>query len=102
MPLFQKKPARKPRRKVVPVAPPPPKAEPPKAGYGDTARSFFKGALDDAKASKCEIAFDKLVEGISYAGMAEADAKAAGREGSDFARETLEAVTRFKTACKVK
>lgn len=101
MPLFQKSPAPKRRRKKTPSAPPAPKVEAP-SDYEKNAQTFFRGAAADVSENKCDLAFEKLLNGVSYAGMAEAEAKRAGKTGSEFAKQTFEAVKQFKLTCRVK
>lgn len=50
---------------------------------------------------KCAIAFAKLIDGVSYAGMAEAEAAGAGKSGSKYAAAATAAMKSFKAACKI-
>jgi hypothetical protein len=90
MPILQ---SPKPRKKRAP------KAAPPVEGtYAKNAETFFRGAADE---KKCGLAFEKLLNGVSYAGMAEAEAKRGGKSGAEFAKQTADAVKRFKITCKL-
>ncbi len=99
--MFEKKTAPKRRRKKTPPAPPAPKAESP-GDYEKNAKTFFRGAAEAVSENKCDLAFEKLLNGVSYAGMAEAEAKRTGKSGSEFAKQTFEAVKQFKLTCRVK
>lgn len=101
--IFQSK---KPRRRKVTPKPsglglPPAEHKKNEEEYARSAKAFFRGVEDDASGSRCELAFGKLLNGISYAGMAEAEAKGHGGTGSEYAKQTLSAVKTFKAACKV-
>ena len=50
---------------------------------------------------KCSVAFARLIDGVSYSGMAEAEAANANRSTSRYALDATEAMKLFKTACKV-
>ncbi len=102
--IFQSK---KPRRRKVTPKPsglglPPAEHKKNEEEYARSAKAFFRGVEDDASGSRCELAFEKLLNGVSYAGMAEAEAKRAGKSGSEFAKQTFEAVKQFKLTCRVK
>ena len=66
--------------------------------YAKNAETFFRGAAEE---KKCGVAFEKLLNGVSYAGMAEAEAKREGKSGAEYAKQTLDAVKRFKMTCKL-
>lgn len=46
--------------------------------YETDAVRFLRDVENETDAGRCPVAFDRLIDGISYAGMAEAEAQGAG------------------------
>jgi hypothetical protein len=46
--------------------------------YELDAVRFLRDVENEADAGRCPIAFDRLIDGVSYAGMAEAEAQGSG------------------------
>jgi len=59
-------------------------------------------SLKEAVRSKdCPLAFSKLVDTLSYAGMAEEAAASAGKDPKVHSSKAAEALREFRAACKV-
>ena len=71
--------------------------------YARDSDTFLRDAIREADEGRCDVAFSRFVDGVSYAGMAEAEAKGAGlgAEQQRIAQRTIAAVRRFKTACRL-
>lgn len=52
--------------------------------YEHDAVRFLREVENEADSGRCEVAFDRLIDGIAYTGMAEAEAQGAGG-GNDVA-----------------
>ena len=65
------------------------------------ARRFLRDVEDEADAGNCQTAFSRLIDGVSYAGMAEAEAQSAGQDAAPIASLAASAVKYFRKTCKV-
>lgn len=71
------------------------------AGFIGDARRFLRDVEDEADAGNCSTAFARLIDGVSYAGMAEAEAQASGADAAPIAALASSAVKYFRKTCKV-
>lgn len=69
--------------------------------YEHDARSMFRAVEDELESGKCDIAFSRLIDGVSYAGMAEAEANGAGNDANTLKSLTATAIRSFRKSCKV-
>ena len=69
--------------------------------YEFDARSMFRAVDDELESGKCDIAFSRLIDGVSYAGMAEAEASGAGNDSGTLKSLTASAIRAFRKSCKV-
>lgn len=70
-------------------------------GFINDARRFLREVEDEADAGNCATAFSRLIDGVSYAGMAEAEAQSAGADAAPIASLAASAVKYFRKTCKV-
>ena len=61
--------------------------------YETDAVRFLRDVENETDAGRCFVAFDRLIDGISYAGMAEAEAQGAGGVDSIAPLQSLTATT---------
>jgi hypothetical protein len=73
-----KKKTRRPAAKKVSLGFPPEEHQKRAQNYERDAVTFLREVENEADAGRCEIAFDHLIDGVSYAGMAEAEAQGSG------------------------
>lgn len=73
-------------------------ATPDSAVQGDKK---LKGMYSDLKVQKCDFAFTKMVDAVSYFGMAEGEARAKGLPVKPHTERAVEAMNAFKKACKI-
>ena len=71
------------------------------ADFVTDARRFLRDVEDEVDAGNCKTAFSRLIDGISYAGMAEAEAQGAGQDAGPIASLAATAVKYFRKSCKV-
>lgn len=69
--------------------------------FVNDARRFLRDVEDEVDAGNCKTAFSRLIDGISYAGMAEAEAQGAGQDAAPIASIAASAVKYFRKSCKV-
>jgi hypothetical protein len=49
--------------------------------YERDAVTFLREVENEADAGRCDVAFDRLIDGVSYAGMVEAEAQGSAGKG---------------------
>jgi hypothetical protein len=91
--------ARKPVRKALGFLPEQHKKR--NADFEADARRFLREVSTEIDSGRCEIAFSRLIDGVSYAGMAEAEAQGAGGDSAAIASLAAAAIKSFRKSCKV-
>lgn len=61
--------------------------------YETDAVRFLRDVENEADAGRCSVAFDRLIDGVSYVGMAEAEAQGAGSADTIAPLQSLTATT---------
>lgn len=87
-----KKKTRRPAKKVS-LGFPPDQHQKRAQTYETDAVRFLRDVENESDAGRCSVAFDRLIDGISYAGMAEAEAQGAGGVDSIAPLQSLAATT---------
>lgn len=69
--------------------------------YETDARRFLRDVDQEIDAGRCDIAFSRLIDGVSYAGMAEAEAQGASQDSAAIQALASSVIKNFRKSCKI-
>ena len=70
--------------------------------YETDARRFLRDVGEEIDAGRCDVAFSRLIDGVSYAGMAEAEAQGASLDSAAIQALASSVIKNFRKSCKIR
>lgn len=70
-------------------------------GFARQAKDKIAAMNAALREKKCSVAFAKLIDGVSYSGMAEAEAAGSGKKSASYASDAVSAMRAFRDVCKI-